>query len=102
MGQVIGQIRVLQKIKDQIRFNLFRQKLSGIVYDGRKVILNRDDFNLEFITAVFSDTGNLGFTLTVFVGKRECSWIYLFGVYLYAKTCRVVRGKKHLLIRVSG
>ena len=60
--QVIGQVRVLQKIQHQVRFNFLRQKLPGIVDDRRKIIVNRNNVYLESIATIFSDTGNLGFT----------------------------------------
>lgn len=71
LGQVIGQVGVLQKIQDQIRFNVSRQQFPGVIDDRREVILNRDNLQSESITAIFSDTGNLGFTLMVLLKNED-------------------------------
>ena len=68
--QIIGQVRMLQKIQYQVRFNFPRKKLPGIVDDRRKILVNGDNVYMELIATIFSDTGNLAFTFPVLL-KNE-------------------------------
>ena len=70
LRQIIGQVRVLQKIQYQVRFNFFRQELPGVVNDRRKIIVNGDNVYPESIATIFSDTGNLAFPFLVLL-KNE-------------------------------
>jgi len=64
-GQVIGQIRVLQKIENQIRINVLGEVLAGIIDDRRQVIFDRKNAYFELVAAILSNAGNLCFTIVV-------------------------------------
>jgi len=70
LSQIIGQVGVLKKIQHQVRFNFFRQELSGVVHDRREIVVNGDNVYRESIATIFSDTGNLAFPFLVLL-KNE-------------------------------
>ena len=71
LRQIVGKIRVLQKIQYQVRFNFLRQKLPGVIDDFREITIQGDNFYFERIPAKFSNTGDLAFSSPVLLKNKN-------------------------------
>lgn len=75
-GQVMGQIRMFQKIEHQIGLNGFRQVFAAIVDKRRQHLVDIDLFDLIAVVSVPQNTFNFTFTAMVLL-KYE----YALGIF---------------------
>jgi hypothetical protein len=69
-AQVIGQIRVLEKVKYQVGIDVSRQKFPGIIDDRREGYVNGNHLQIETIFAVFFDAGDFSFTTVILLENQ--------------------------------
>ena len=69
--QVMGQIRVTQKVENQIRFEFQRQVCRRVVYDRRQLIVDMDAFDFKPAGAVTADTLDLFIAAAVLLKNSD-------------------------------